>query len=388
MKILSVFNKFVHNPKNIGLLLVSATLLALVLKNSAVGSVYDKVLATVFSLPLGFTTISKPITLWINDGLMAIFFFYVGLEIKRELLEGELNSFQKASLPVFGALGGLIIPILLYKYFVQDTHIYKDGWAIPAATDIAFALAVLSFISSKSTPAMKVVLLAMAIIDDIAAVLIIAFFYTPAIDSNFLTWLTVPILGLIFLNLNNIYKTCLYIPFGLVLWFLVLKSGIHATLAGILFSFFIPLKSTRTLESPLISIEKKLHPIALGLILPIFALTNSGVILSVSSVLNLPHPMTYGIISGLFFGKQLGVYLSVRIASYFGVCQLPETITWSQFYGVSLLMGIGFTMSLFIANLSFVDPEVLDRARLSILIASLFSGIAGFIVLKISTRKD
>ena len=388
MKMFSIFNKFIHNPRNIGLLLVSSTLLALILKNSAVGLIYDQTLATFVSLPLGLITISKPITLWINDGLMTVFFFYVGLEIKREIFQGELNSIQKATLPAVGALGGLIIPILLYKFFVQGAYIYKNGWAIPAATDIAFALAVLSFISSKTTPAMKIILLAMAIIDDIAAVLIIAVFYTPTINLTFLIWLIVPVLTLTFLNLNNFYKTYLYMPLGFILWVLVLKSGVHATLAGILFSFFIPLNISKTNYSPLKSIEKKLHPIALGLILPIFALTNSGVILSSSSILHLPHPMTFGIITGLFIGKQVGVFLSVRLAAFSRICKLPKAINWSQFYGLSLLMGIGFTMSLFIANLSFLDPGILDRARLSILIASLISGIAGFIVLKISTRNS
>ncbi|PLX29283.1 MAG: Na+/H+ antiporter NhaA [Alphaproteobacteria bacterium] len=378
---------FIHNPKNVGLLLTISTIIALVWQNSPWRPLYTDLFSAQLSLPLGVVTINKSVSLWINDGLMAVFFLHVGLEIKRELLQGELNSFKKALLPAIGAMGGLIIPIVLYKLFVDSASAYANGWAIPAATDIAFALALLSLVSSKVPQSLKIILLAMAIIDDIAAVIIIAFFYTPHLDISFLLWAIIPLFGLWTLNRRGIGVTGFYIPLGFLLWVLILKSGIHATLAGIMFAFFIPIKANKQNKSMLITLEKKLHVVVMGFILPLFALANAGIPLTNISIENLTHPMTYGIMAGLFFGSQIGVFGSVRIAKLLGVCTLPDNIRWSHFYGLSALMGIGFTMSLFIANLSFTDPDILDRARLSILLGSSASAILGYSILKLIPAK-
>jgi NhaA family Na+:H+ antiporter len=313
---------------------------------------------------------------------MAVFFFLVGLEIKRELLQGELSSWRTASLPVIAALGGMIVPSLIYIGINIDNGDTLRGWAIPAATDIAFALGVLALLGSRVPIALKVFLLALAILDDLGAIIIIAVFYTADLSLASLSIGAVGAAVLIGMNLAGVTRPSLYILIGILIWAAVLKSGVHATLAGVMVALTVPLRTRDTTPSPLLSLEHGLKPWVAYCIMPAFAFANAGVALRGMSVADLIAPVPLGIALGLFIGKQAGVMGFAWLGVRSGICGLPKGTTWMQLYGVSLLAGIGFTMSLFIGTLAFTDAEITNLVRLGVLSGSCLSGIVGFVVLR------
>lgn len=373
-----------------GILLGIAAILALGMENSPLKAIYDSFLTIPFKIQIGEGfKLDKPLLLWINDGLMAIFFLLVGLEIKREVLQGQLSTKDQISLPAIAALGGLAVPALIYSYInTGDNHLMR-GWAIPTATDIAFALGVITLLGSKVPQSLKITLVALAIIDDLAAILIIAIFYTENLSLLSLYSALIAISILAFLNYRHVTKVTPYMVVGLILWVCVLKSGVHATLAGVVLAFFIPLngKEGSKSPSPLISLEHNLHPwVAYG-VLPVFAFANAGVSLTGLSLDILLHPLTLAITLGLFFGKQIGVMLFTYIGMLLKICKLPKDVNWVQYYGMSLLTGIGFTMSLFIGTLAFSDYESQSSVRIGVILGSLLSGLFGYILLSYSCKE-
>jgi Na+:H+ antiporter, NhaA family len=365
-----------------GLVLLMFGLLAIGLANSGLAGLYRSLLSTPVVFSIGAFAIDKPLLLWVNDGLMAVFFFLVGLEIKRELLQGELSSWRKASLPVIAALGGMIVPSLIYIGINIDNGDTLRGWAIPAATDIAFALGVLALLGSRVPIALKVFLLALAILDDLGAIVIIAVFYTADLSLASLAIGVVGATVLIGMNLAGVTRPSFYILIGIVIWAAVLKSGVHATLAGVLVAFTVPLRTRDRAPSPLLDLEHGLKPWVAYCIMPAFAFANAGVALRGMSLADLFAPVPLGIALGLFIGKQVGVMAFSWLGVRFGICGLPQGTTWTQLYGVGLLAGIGFTMSLFIGTLAFTDAEIANAVRLGVLSGSCLSGIVGFIVLR------
>lgn len=372
-----------------GIVLMAAAALALALDNSPLNWLYDRLLSTPVVIQIGAVGIDKPLLLWINDGLMAIFFFLVGLEIKREIIEGRLSSVKEAALPLIAAIGGMLVPALFYIYLNQGDPEAIKGWAIPAATDIAFALGVLALLGSRVPVALKVFLLALAIIDDLGAIIIIALFYTSELSTSVLAIAAVGISVLAYLNFRGVQRTAPYLVTGLVIWVCVLKSGVHATLAGVIVALFIPLnsKGANAQKSPLKQIEHGLAPwVAFG-VMPIFAFANAGVELYNLSFSDLSNGIPLGIAVGLFFGKQLGIMSFVWAAVKSGKCRLPDGVTWLQIYGVSMLAGIGFTMSLFIGTLAFSDPEHAAAVRIGVLAGSTASALLGYFVLRYSLSR-
>jgi NhaA family Na+:H+ antiporter len=326
--------------------------------------------------------ISKPLLLWINDGLMAIFFLLVGLEIKREVVEGELSSVRKAALPAIAAAGGMAVPALMYAVLNWGDPQTMRGWAIPTATDIAFAVGVLALMGDRVPASLKIFLLALAILDDLGAIVIIAFFYTDNLSALSLALAAVALGGLIALNRAGVTRRAAYVVFGVFLWVCVLKSGVHATLAGVALALAIPLDARDAHgESPLRSLEHSLHPWVSYAILPLFAFANAGVSLSGISLASLMEPLPLGIAAGLFVGKQAGVMGAAWIAVRVRAVTLPDGVTWQHFYGTALLTGIGFTMSLFIGTLAFDDPAFANSVRIGVLGGSLLSALAGALVL-------
>lgn len=366
-----------------GIVLMAAAALALTLDNSPLSWLYDRLLSTPVIVQIGALAIDKPLLLWINDGLMAIFFFLVGLEIKREIIEGRLSSVQKASLPVLAAIGGMLVPALVYIAFNHTDPEALNGWAIPAATDIAFALGVLALLGSRVPPSLKIFLLALAIIDDLGAIIIIALFYTSQLSLSVLAIAAIGIAVLSYLNYRGVRRVSPYLVTGLVIWVCVLKSGVHATLAGVVIALFIPLKSKDDeQEAPLKKIEHGLAPwVAFG-VMPIFAFANAGVSLQGLSFSDLFSGIPLGIAAGLFIGKQIGIMGFVWAAVKLGVARLPDGVTWMQIYGVSILAGIGFTMSLFVGTLAFSDPEHAAAVRIGVLAGSTLSAVFGYFILR------
>ena len=365
-----------------GILLVIATIFALVLANSPLGAIYDSILQTPVAIQFGALEIAKPLLLWINDGLMAVFFFLVGLEIKREFKVGELSSASKVALPGIGAIGGMIVPALVYIALNIDNTEALNGWAIPAATDIAFALAVLSLLGNRAPAALKILLLAVAIFDDLGAILIIAFFYTSDLSPTILLMTILPIGGLIVLNLRGVTSVTPYVLVGLVLWVMVLKSGVHATLAGVVTALAIPLiKPKNSDHTVLEDLEHALHPwVAYG-ILPIFAFANAGVSFAGMGLASLAEPVMLGIALGLFFGKQIGIFGFLWLTIKLKIAEMPPRTNWVQLYGVSAIAGIGFTMSLFIGSLAFSTNVYDAQIRLGVLLGSLASATVGYLLL-------
>ena len=372
-----------------GVLLVLAAALALTLDNSPLAPIYDGLLGVTATVQIGTLGISKPLLLWINDGLMAVFFLLVGLEIKRELLEGELSTWRQASLPVCAAIGGMVVPALIYVGFNWQDPEALRGWAIPAATDIAFALGVLALLGPMVPASLKVFLLALAILDDLGAILIIAVFYTGDLGLVPLSLGAAGIAGLFILNRLNVTRPAAYILVGVAIWVCVLKSGVHATLAGVALAFAIPMRNrARPEESPVTDWKHQLHPwVAFG-IMPVFAFANAGVPLGGVHWSVLLAPMPLGIALGLFLGKQVGITGAVWLAVRSGLTRLPEGITWSQIYGVSLIAGIGFTMSLFIGSLAFADPEHAAMVRIGVMFGSLLSAVGGLVVLSLACTRS
>lgn len=366
-----------------GIVLMLAAVLALGLDNSPLAWVYDALLKTPVVVQIGALELNKPLLLWINDGLMAIFFFLVGLEIKREVVEGRLSNMRQAGLPVLAAVGGMVVPALIFIVLNLDDPTALKGWAIPAATDIAFALGVLALLGPRVPPALKVFLLALAIIDDLGAIVIIALFYTSNLSLSVLGIAAIGIALLAYMNHRNVTRVVPYLLVGLVVWVCVLKSGVHATLAGVAVALFIPLRATNDEgHSPLKELEHGLAPwVAFG-IMPIFAFANAGVSLQGLALSDLLAGIPLGIALGLFVGKQLGIMAFVWAGVKLGIARLPDGVSWLQIYGVSLLAGIGFTMSLFIGTLAFSDPEHAAAVRIGVLAGSILSAIVGALVLK------
>ena len=368
-----------------GIILMFAAVAAMVIANTPLASYYQLLIDTPVAVQIGALKIAKPLLLWINDGLMAIFFFLIGLELKRELLEGELSNKTNVILPGIGALGGMLIPALIYVAFNYEDPVAMKGWAIPAATDIAFALGILTLLGSRVPVSLKIFLTSLAIFDDIGAILIIAIFYTEKISFGALVIVALSIAALFFLNKKHIESRSIFRIIGVVMWVAMLKSGIHATLAGVILAMFIPIKSHHNPEfSPLKTMEHDLHSAVAYIILPIFAFANAGIRVVGMSADQLLHGVPLGIALGLFFGKQLGIFGFVWAAVKMKLIKLPSAFSWSALYGVAALAGIGFTMSLFIGSLAFEETGVnlLFDERLGIILGSLFSGLVGYFVLR------
>lgn len=372
-----------------GIILMVAAALAVLFSNSQLAPFYALLLDTPVAIQIGALSLNKPLLLWINDGLMAIFFFLVGLEIKREILEGRLSSMRTAALPVIAAAGGMIVPALIYVALNQGDPTALRGWAIPAATDIAFAVGILALLGSRVPVALKIFLLALAIIDDLGAILIIAAFYTSELSLSVLMIAAAGVAVLAYLNYSGVARTSFYVVTGLVVWVCVLKSGVHATLAGVVIALFIPLNTAdKTHSSPLRQVEHGLAPWVVFGVVPIFAFANAGVALYNLSLADIVGGIPLGIALGLFFGKQLGIMSFVWVAIRLGLARLPEGVTWIQVYGVSVLAGIGFTMSLFIGTLAFSDPETGAAVRVGVLAGSIVSAICGYMILRFGLAQD
>ena len=384
-KVISAIRDFMRLESASGILLVAAAILAMVIENSPMESLYDRLLSTPVEIRIGDFDIAKPLLLWINDGLMAVFFFLIGLEVKRESLRGELSDPSKVALPVIGAVGGMAIPAAIYSYINWGDPIAMGGWAIPSATDIAFALGILSLLGDRVPNSLKVFLLTLAIVDDLGAIIIIAIFYTANLSTLSLAVASICIVILFILNKRGVLSIAPYMIVGLILWASVLKSGVHATLAGVILGLFIPLrKSSEYNTSPLEKLEHDLHPSVAFFILPVFAFANTGISLEGVDLDSILAPVPLGIAAGLFFGNQIGVFGFCWLAVKMGIAKLPGDVKWSQLYGVAMLCGIGFTMSLFISSLAFEqtsDQYIIDD-RLGILVGSLLSAGLGYLLLR------
>lgn len=422
--------EFLHQEASGGILLIIATVIALAWANSPFADSYHSLWHTYFTIDLAGMSLKYSLHHWINDGLMVIFFFVVGLEIKRELFVGELSSAKKAALPIAAALGGMVFPALIYFFFNSGTEA-SSGWGIPMATDIAFVVGILALLGKRVPLSLKIFILALAIVDDLGAVLVIAFFYTSNISFTSLIIAGGLIVLLIALNKMGVRNLLIYTFVGIVLWLAFLKSGVHATVAGVLLAFTIPVSSRintkkfknetenllkdfdnagehgedvltnserltiidhienncEKILTPLQRFEQGLHPWVSFLIMPVFALANAGVTIGAGFSSALTHSVSLGIIFGLFIGKQIGIFGFSYLAVKLKIASVPDGVSWKKIYAASIIAGIGFTMSLFIANLAFDSEELLNIAKVGILSASLISGIIGFLILKSALKK-
>lgn len=380
MELSQYFQKFFHSSKTSGVILMLCVIASLIIANSNLGKGFQALLDTRMGTEVFH--LNYTLSVWINDGLMSIFFLLVGLEIKRELVEGELSDIKKAALPIFAALGGMVIPALIFVAFNHST-VYKDGWAIPMATDIAFSLAIISLLGKSVPSSLKIFLSALAIVDDLGAIIVIALFYTDSID-----WLSLAICGgitalLIILNKAGVTRIWFYLIPGIFLWYFMHHSGIHATIAGVILAFTIPTNVSTTEISPLEKLEQKLHIPVSFIIMPIFALANTNITIQSQILEHFVSPLSLGIILGLFAGKVLGINFLSFLAIRLGMAELPAFSTWKDMMGVGFLAGIGFTMSIFVSLLAFQDQtEYQGISKISILFASVFSGAVGFFILK------
>lgn len=374
-----------------GIVLVAAALLAMIVANSPLSSFYQGFLDLPVAIQFGSFEIAKPLLLWINDGLMAIFFFLVGLEVKREIIEGHLSSPSQIVLPAIAAVAGIVFPALLYAGFNWDNPEALRGWAVPSATDIAFALGVFSVFSRSVPISLKLFLLSVAIFDDIGAIVIIALFYSADLSTTSLIVAAVGLVALFILNRCKVPYQGAYILIGIVVWAAVLKSGVHATLAGFALALFIPLKVKNEDGNPmLLNMEHAVQPWVAFAILPVFAFANAGIYVGDLTFNDLMHPVTLGIIAGLFIGKQVGIFSCCWLAVKMGIAKLPQGANWIQLYAVSVLCGIGFTMSLFIGSLAFENSgtEYFNQVKLGVLISSLLAAVWGGWLIKISQRNE
>lgn len=429
-RIAQPIQEFMHKEASGGILLIIATVIALIWANSPFAESYHHLWHTYVSINIGNTGLNYSLHHWINDGLMVIFFFVVGLEIKRELLVGELSSAKKAALPIAAALGGMIFPALIYIIFNFGSE-GSTGWGIPMATDIAFVVGILALLGNRVPLSLKIFILALAIVDDIGAVLVIAIFYTSDISLISLAIAAALLVVLVVMNRMGVRNLLIYTIVGVALWLAFLKSGVHATVAGVLLAFTIPASSRintkkftdetnqlvkdfdsagdhgenvltnserlsivdeienncEKILTPLQRFEHSLHPWVSFLIMPVFALANAGVTIGSGLTTAITHSVSIGIILGLFLGKQIGIFLFSFAAVKLKIASVPEGVSWKKIYSAAILAGIGFTMSLFIANLAFGNPELLDTAKVGILSGSLLSGIIGFIILKSALNK-
>lgn len=383
--------EFIKKESSAGILLIIVTILALLLQNTFMSAFYTSFLHTPVEIRFGDLQIAKPLLLWVNDGLMAVFFFVIGLEVKREVKEGHLSSLSQITLPGIAAVGGMVVPALVFIAFNRGEDFSMNGWAIPTATDIAFALGILSLLGNRVPVSLKIFLMALAIIDDLGAIVIIALFYTSDLSTMSITIAAISLLVLFIMNRMDVAIKSAYIVVGLVLWVSVLKSGVHATLAGVALAFMIPL-SSKDKEGKTFSMAKEmehdLHYWVAFMILPLFAFVNAGVDLKGISIEEMAGPVPLGIMLGLFVGKQVGVFGFSWLAIKMGVASLPKDSNWTMLYGVSVLTGIGFTMSLFIDTLAYNDTQIYHYAdKLAILLGSFLSAIVGYLVLRLKTGK-
>lgn len=383
------FREFIRLESSAGIFLFAAAVIAIILDNSSWHVYYRELFSLPLVLQLGALKLGKPLLLWVNDGFMAIFFLLVGLEIKREMIAGELNSLAKSALPAIAAVGGMVVPALVYVYFNYGDSAAMKGWAIPTATDIAFSLGILAVLGSRIPPALKIFLTALAIFDDIGAIVIIAVFYTKQI-SMLLLFIALGLMLILFIfNRLRITHYAPYMIVGLILWVCVLKSGVHATLAGIVLAFAIPMKDPKDpKKSPALRLEHMLHPwVAFG-ILPIFAFANAGVDFRGMSFGDILAPIPLGIALGLFIGKQVGIWAATMIGVKLKLARMPHGATSAGIYGVSLIAGVGFTMSLFVGTLAFGDMggAYPSQVRMGVIAGSLLSGLLGYIVLRFAYR--
>ena len=375
--------KFFKAESAVGVLLILATVMAMLLANSQFSELYTSFLDISVVVSIHEFTIAKPLLLWVNDGLMAIFFFMVGMEIKREVLEGSLSEVSKIVVPAFAALGGMIVPALVYVMFNWGDPIAMQGWAIPMATDIAFALGILSLLGKRVPAELKIFLLALAIIDDLGAIIVIALFFGHGLSTSALAVSGFFILLLMFLNWRGVTNNTIYVLLGIIIWAAVLKSGVHATIAGVIIGLLVPLRNN---QKSFHELEDSLHAPVNYVILPLFAFVNTGVNFSGVSAKDFVDSVTIGITLGLFLGKQMGIFLFSLLAIVLKLGKLPDSLSYGHLYGISILGGIGFTMSLFIGSLAFecagdVCINMIDE-RIGILIGSLLSGTVGYLVLK------
>ena len=385
MLITQFFKNFLHSSQSSGIVLMVCVGISLMIANSSIADSFQALLDQKIGTEI--FQLNYPLSIWINDGLMAIFFLLVGLEIKREIIEGELSSVKSASLPIVAAIGGMLVPALIFYAFNYGTA-YENGWAIPMATDIAFSLAIISMLGRKVPLSLKIFLAALAIVDDLGAIVVIALFYTDQIHWNYLALSGLMVAILMILNFLNFKKHVFYVIPGIILWYFMHHSGIHATIAGVLLAFTIPTNLSTTELSPLEKLEQKLHLPVNFLIMPLFALANTNITFKAGMVDGLFSNFGYGIIVGLFLGKIVGINLFSWIFIQLKISSLPEKSSWSQMLGAGFLAGIGFTMSIFIALLSFKNhPEIQDEAKFAILVASIISGISGYLLLKFVAKR-
>ena len=389
MPLRSTFTRFFQLEAASGLLLIAGAILALIINNSPLSWLYSGLLDTPVVAQIGALKIAKPLLLWINDGLMALFFLLIGLEVKREVLDGQLSKPSQIVLPGAAAIGGMVVPALIYWFLNRDNPPALNGWAIPTATDIAFALGVLALLGKRVPVSLKLFLMTLAIIDDLGAIIIIAIFYSGALSTLSLALAAACIAALIGMNRAGVVKLGPYMIIGLILWVCVLKSGVHATLAGVTLAFCIPLRTKNAEPSPLQTLEHALHPwVAYG-ILPLFAFANAGLSLSGVTLESFTHDVPMGIAVGLLLGKTLGVFGLTWLAVKVGIAALPQGANWGQVLGVAILCGIGFTMSLFVGSLAFEagSSEYAGMDRMGILTGSLFAALIGYTVMVMASRK-
>ncbi|EDL50481.1 Na+/H+ antiporter NhaA [Erythrobacter sp. SD-21] len=370
-----------------GIVLIFAAMLALAVANSPLLAGYQDLLDTGVVVGIGSFVIDKPLLLWINDGLMAVFFFLVGLEVKREVLEGQLSSWDKASLPLIAAIGGMAIPALIFLTLNAGSPDTINGWAIPAATDIAFALGILSLLGPRVPVALKALLLAIAVIDDIGAIAIIALFYSGELDTGMLGAAGIVFVVMLAVGKARVQSTIPYVLLAILMWAFVLKSGVHATLAGVAAAMAVPLDA-KSDHGPLETMEHALHPWVAFLVIPIFGFANAGVTLFGLSPAALVEPLPLGIALGLLIGKQIGIFGFAFIAVKLGLASLPPSVSWAQLHAMSLLAAIGFTMSLFIGNLAFADPAQIDAVKIGVLAGSTVAAVAGYLLLNRSLPRE
>ena len=387
MVLRSVIRNFVRLESSSGILLLIAGLIALILSNSSFAGVFDHILHLKLYFGTNLPLFYKSIQHWINDGLMVIFFFVVGLELKREFLEGELSMPSQAILPVIAAVGGMAVPAIFYLLFNFNNPETFQGWAIPSATDIAFSLGVLSLLGKKVPISLKIFLMALAIIDDLGAIIIIALFYSSNLEIFSLLVVLFILFFLYLCNRRNLQNIWIYILLGFFLWIFIQNAGIHATISGVLLAIFVPHKKTKQ-GSLLTCAENKLHPWVAYLIMPLFALTNAGVYLGDVSLASLSNPVPLGIMTGLFFGKQIGVFFTTFLLIKMGYARLPSGSNWIQMYGIAMLAGIGFTMAMFINFLAFDTDIYINQAKIAILIASFTSAVLGYILLNFKSSRN
>ena len=371
-----------------GLILLIAAIIALVISNSSFSNLYFDTLNQYLFIGINDFGLKLSVHHWINDLLMAIFFFFVTLEIKREFIQGELSNLKKALLPIIGAVGGMVVPALVYVFINLGNSETLNGWAIPSATDIAFSLGILSLLGSRVPISLKIFLTALAIIDDLGAILIIAFFYSGDLSISYLSLILISYILLLILNKFGVKKFMPYLIIGAFMWFFTYKSGIHATIAGVLLASTIPHRIKDKDFSLLIKLEHAISPYVAFMIMPIFAFANAGVSLEGLSLMSLLEPVPLGILLGLFVGKQIGVMLISFIAVKLGVAQMPDKSSWLSLYGVSILTGVGFTMSLFVGNLAFVENiQYIDGVKIGVLSGSLLSTVFGYFILLYASKK-